>query len=82
VGDITGCDRSAVSRIVKLVASMIVAKWWTALLLDPHRLTRARLAQYARAIEADGCPYDKLVEFLDGSHYSISRHREAAIQAA
>jgi hypothetical protein len=50
VGDLTGRDRSSVSRIVKFVASMIVAKWWAALLLDPHRLTRARLAQYARAI--------------------------------
>jgi hypothetical protein len=79
VGDLTGCDRSAVSRIVKLVASMIVAKWWAALLLDPHRLSRARLAQYMRAIEADGRPYDKLVGFLDGSRYSISRHRDAAI---
>jgi hypothetical protein len=59
VGDLTGRDRSSVSRIVKFVASMIVAKWWAALLLDPHRLTRARLAQYARAIEADGCPNDK-----------------------
>jgi DDE superfamily endonuclease len=82
VGDLTGRGRSDIYRIVKLVASMIVAKWWAALLLDPHRLTRARPAQYARVIEADGCPYDKLVGFLDGSRYSISRHRDAAIQAA
>jgi hypothetical protein len=82
VGDITGRYRSPVSRIVKLVASMLVAKWWAALLLDPHRLTRASLAQYARAIEADGRPYDKLLGFLVGSRYSISRHRDAAIQTA
>jgi hypothetical protein len=37
MGDIPGRDRSAVSRIFKLVASMIAAKWWAALLLDPYR---------------------------------------------
>jgi hypothetical protein len=57
MGYFTGRDRSAVSWIVKLVASVIDAMWCAALLLNPHRLTRARLAQYAREIEADGCPY-------------------------
>jgi hypothetical protein len=56
VGDLTCRARSALSRIVKLAASMIVAKWWTALLLDPNRLTRAMLAQYLCVIEMDGCP--------------------------
>jgi hypothetical protein len=82
VGDLTSRDRSAVSRIVKLVASMIAAKWWAGLLLDPHRLIRASLGQYERVIETDGCPYEKLVGFIDGSRCSISRHGDAAIQTA
>jgi DDE superfamily endonuclease len=78
----SGRDRSAISRIVKLTCCMITARWFAAHLLDPHQLTRQRLAQYVRVIESHGSPFPKLVGFLDGSRYAILDLPDKGVQNA
>jgi nuclease HARBI1 len=82
VAQLTGRDRSAVSRIVKYVACYIVKMWWAAAKFDPKRLNAARLAHYARSIRERESSFHQVVGFLDGTRQPVASSTDPTMQRA
>ncbi|KIJ43670.1 hypothetical protein M422DRAFT_169591 [Sphaerobolus stellatus SS14] len=62
-----GWERSRFSRITQQTAMYIWTRWKHLLRFDPTRLTREKLAFFARVFKAKGSPLDFIVGLIDGT---------------
>lgn len=68
-----GWERTRFSRIVNLTATFLQQRWGHLLFFDPNRLTREKLAEFARVNRDFGCPLDVVVGFIDGTLQEVAR---------
>jgi len=62
-----GWEKSRFSRITQLTALKIWSRWKHLLRFDANRLTRSKLAEFARVIQAKGAPLDLVAALIDGT---------------
>ncbi|KIJ23155.1 hypothetical protein M422DRAFT_196275 [Sphaerobolus stellatus SS14] len=62
-----GWERSRFSRITQLTAGFLWNRWKHLLHFDPTRLTREKLASYARVIKAKGAHFPFVAGLIDGT---------------
>ena len=68
-----GWERTRFSRIVNITATVLWQRWGHLLHFDPNRLTREKLAEFARVNRDFGCPLDLVVGFIDGTLQEVAR---------
>ncbi|KIJ53252.1 hypothetical protein M422DRAFT_100162, partial [Sphaerobolus stellatus SS14] len=62
-----GRERSRFSRITQVTAMYLWTRWKHLLRFDPMRLTREKLASYARSFTAKGAPFQYVAGLIDGT---------------
>lgn len=68
-----GWERTWFSRITNIIATTLWQRWKHLLRFDPNRLTREKLAGFARVNRDFGCPLDLVVGFIDGTLQEVAR---------